>query len=170
MKVLLCPPIHSYRSFPSLLSVSDFPSGFAYLAASLKQAGHTVFGLQLNNKQGYASGLALVKDKLPFAIKKVQPDLIGLGGICTDYHFLRDAIQVIRETNPKIPIVLGGRIITQDPEVFEILKPDFGVVGDGEETIVKLCNWLDAVKPELRASPLPCHITIPENLWYWREE
>lgn len=120
-----------------------------------------MFGLQLNNKLGYASGLALLKDKLVKAIQKVQPDLIGLGGICTDYAFLRDAIMVIRETCTT-PIVLGGGIVTNDPEIFKILKPDFGIVGEGEETLVKLL--------EVTNFGQELHGPYPPNVWYWRGE
>lgn len=194
MKVLLIPPIHGYRNFPQLLSFSDFPSGFAYVAASLEQAGHQVFGLQLNNKVGYSSGIEVIKDRVPKAISKVKPDLIGLGGICTDYHFLRDAIMVIRECC-KVPIVLGGRIITQDSEIFEILKPDYGIVGEGEEAIVNLCNFIQAHTPEfvspdgkfsysvstvdgsrgfkgtvLDSLKAGWDINSIKNLWYWSGE
>ena len=103
--------------------------------------------MQLNNKLGYASGLALIQDKIPKAIYKVQPDLIGIGGICTDYHFLRDAIKVIRQTC-NTPIVLGGRIVTNDREIFNILKPDYAIVGEADTSIVELVNLLsNEVKP-----------------------
>ena len=140
MRVLLIPPIfHYHDNYPSLLSLSDFPSGFAYVAAALEEAGHEVFGLNLNNRTGYADGLSLIKDKMPLAIDKVKPDLIGLGGICVDYAFIRDAIRSIRVCS-NTPIVLGGGIVSNDPEIFEMLKPDYAIIGEAEEQIVRLAN------------------------------
>ena len=143
MRILLIPPIFHYKdAFPTLLSASDFPSGFAYVASALEKAGHTVYGLNLNNKLGFKTGYDLASDKIPKAIDKVKPDLIGLGGLCTDYHFIKDAIEIIRKSS-KVPIVLGGGIVNNDAEfIFNLLKPDYAIIGEGEETIVRLVNSL----------------------------
>ena len=137
MRVLLVVPTFHYKDdYPHFLSLSDFPSGFAYLASSLKQAGHEVIGLNPNNITGYVSAKFMLQDVLTKKIKECQPDLIGLGGLCTDYAFLRDAIQIIRGVDPKIPIVLGGQIVTNDAEfIFNDLKPDYAVVGEGEQAL-----------------------------------
>ena len=92
--------------YPSFLSLSDFPSGFAYIASALKQAGHTVIGGNFNNIVGYVDAPTMLKAELTKKIKETNPELIGLGGLCTDYKFLKDAIGIIRETT-KAPIVLG---------------------------------------------------------------
>ena len=158
MKILLIIPTFNYAgaNFPNFLSVSDFPTGFAYLAASLKEAGHEVVGLNLNNKIGYPSARAMIQDLIPKAIEEYQPGLIGVGGICTDYAFLKGAIGIIRQTAPHVPIVLGGGIVNNDAEfIFRLLCPDFCIVGEGEETIVKLAN----------GEP---HESI-NNLGYWQD-
>lgn len=162
MKVLLIVPTHSYMTGEfKFLSVSDFPTGFAYLASSLKEAGHKVFGLNLNNMRGYASPHDVLKDKIPSAIKEIKPDLIGTGGLCIDYKFIKDAMQIIREIS-NIPIVLGGGIISHDAEfIFNTLKPDFCIIGEAEESIVQLANVLESGKKNFE--------TI-DNLGYWREE
>lgn len=88
-----------------------------------------------------------------------KPDLIGLGGICTDFTFLRDAIEIIRKFAPGTPIVLGGGIISNDREfIFNLLKPDFGIVGEGEETVVKLANMIEADSKDYNQI---------DNLSYW---
>lgn len=141
MKVLLLPPVYRYAlEYPSFLSLSDFPSGFAYIASALKQAGHTVIGGNFNNIVGYVDAPTMLKAELTKKIKETNPELIGLGGLCTDYKFLKDAIGIIRETT-KAPIVLGGQIVNQDAEdVFKLLKPDWAVVGDGERAIVEIAD------------------------------
>ena len=161
MRVLLIAPTLKYREYPQLLSLSDFPSGLAYLASSLKQAGHEVFGCNPNNIVGYVNGQAMLKAVIPQSIVQTKPDIIGLGGICTDYPFLNDAIGIIRSISPNVPIVLGGQIVTNDAEdVFNLLKPDYAISGEGEEAIVNLLEWI----------PKKESIPPPFNLWYWREE
>jgi anaerobic magnesium-protoporphyrin IX monomethyl ester cyclase len=154
VKVALVVPIFHYGEKQiQFLSVSDFPTGLAYLASSLKEAGHEVVGINLNNIMGYASHQDLLKELLTTEIRKHEPDLIGIGGLCTDYAFIRDTISVLRKRTDK-PIVLGGGIVNNDAEyIFKLLKPDYAIVGEGEEAIVKLAN-----KEE----------NIP-NLWYWKD-
>ena len=144
MKILLIPPTFHYKdSYPNFLSASDFPSGFAYLASSLKAAGHEVFGCNPNNIVGWVNAQAMVKDVVTKRVNEVKPDLIGLGGLCTDYAFLRDTMGLIRSINPQIPIVLGGQIVTNDAEfIFNDLKPDYAIQGEGEESTVRLANYL----------------------------
>ena len=165
MRILLIPPTFRYNTqYPALLSFSDFPSGFAYLAAALKEAGHEVYGCSVNNVIGYVDAFHMIQAVIRERVMDVQPDLIGLGGLCTDYAFLRDAIGIIREFD--IPIVLGGQIVTNDAEdIFNILKPDYAIVGEGEEVMVQLAT---AVHYKDRPSGVYC--ANIKNLWYWEEE
>jgi anaerobic magnesium-protoporphyrin IX monomethyl ester cyclase len=142
MKVMLVLPTMDYLGKEvKILSMSDFPTGFGYLAASLKQSGHEVIGVNPNNKLGYATKFDMLKDVLTESITKHKPDLIGLGGLCTDYHFLRDAMALIRNVVPHTPIVLGGGIVNNDFEyIHNLLKPDYSVVGYGEHAIVRIAN------------------------------
>ncbi len=144
MKILLIPPTHHYNPLSSevtFLSVSDFPCGYAYLSAALKKAGHEVLGLNPNNLTGYESGYKMLHDQIDKKLKEVKPDLIGLGGLCTDYAFIKDAMQIIRKEAPLAPIVLGGGIVTHDAEfIMNHLKPDFCIIGEGEKAIVELAN------------------------------
>lgn len=140
MKILLIVPTHGYQDYPTVLSASDFPTGLAYIASALKEAGHEVIGLNLNNIRGYGTGLAMITNEIERTIMARNPDMIATGGICTDFHFLRDAINVIRKCTDK-PIVLGGGIVTNDHEyIINLLKPDYAIVGEGEEVIVQLAN------------------------------
>ncbi len=140
MKVLLVPPTFGYSSGqPNPLSVSDFPSGFAYIAAALKQAGHDVVGLNPNNIGGYPSAKVMLQDVLTRKLAETKPDMVGLGGLCTDYAFLQDAINIIRSLKLQIPIVLGGQIVTNDADdIFDLLKPDYAIIGEAEHAFVDL--------------------------------
>jgi len=143
MKVMLIAPTMAYRSprYPTFLSMSDFPSGLAYLAGALKAAGHEVKGLNLNNDTRYKTAYDMVRNVVVEWIDRFQPELIGIGGLCIDYHCIRDTMEIIRTAEPKIPIVLGGGIVNHDDEfIFEHLKPNYAVVGEGEEAIVRIAN------------------------------
>ena len=139
MRVLLVPPTFHYKTeYPAFLSFSDFPTGFGYLASALKQAGHEVYGCNPNNIVGYANAYLMLQDTLSKKIAECKPELIGLGGLCTDYKFLKEAIGIIRQLT-NAPIVLGGQIVTNDAEdVFNILKPDYAVKGAGENALLEI--------------------------------
>jgi radical SAM superfamily enzyme YgiQ (UPF0313 family) len=148
MKVILVVPTHHYSTgYPVFLSFSDFPTGFGYLASSLKQAGHKVVGCNPNNVTGYVNARTMLTDILTKCLKENKDaGLIGLGGLATDYAFLKDAISIIR-ANSKIPIVLGGQIVTNDAEwIYSNLKPDYAVCNEGESAIVDIAdNKVDAI-------------------------
>lgn len=161
MRVLLIVPTHGYkRVYPSFLSTADFPTGFSYLASALRSGGHEVFGLNPNNDTTYRSAHEMVYDKIRRSLQEIQPELIGLGGLCTDFKFLKDAIQIIRKLAPDVPIVCGGGIINNDAEfVFNTLKPDFCIIGEGEEILVQLANILESSRQDYEQIA---------NLGYWK--
>jgi radical SAM superfamily enzyme YgiQ (UPF0313 family) len=154
MRIMLVVPTMGYTRPPlPLLSFSDFPSGLGYIAAALKAAGHEVIGVNPNNDNRYDKPYYMLLNKLSEAIESGKPDLIGLGGLCIDYAFLKDAIDLCRQLAPKTPIVLGGGIVNNDAEfIFNLLKPDYAIQGDGEEAMVLLA-----------------HGGKPHNLWYWED-
>jgi radical SAM superfamily enzyme YgiQ (UPF0313 family) len=160
MRVLLVIPTTLYGTcYPSYFSNTDFPVGFAYLASALRAAGHEAFGLNPNNDPCFPSAYTMLNDKLVRAIGDSHPGLIGLGGLCTDYLFIKDAIKICRKHAPDIPIVCGGGIINHDaPFIFKNLKPDFCIVGEGEEALVQLANLIESGTRRYQDIP---------NLGYW---
>ncbi len=160
MKVLLIIPTFGYKhGYPSFFSNADFPTGFAYIASAIRNSGHEVVGLNPNNDVSYKSALEMIGDKISRSLSKNNPDLIGLGGLSTDYKFIQDSMQIIREKSPKTPIVCGGGIINCDAEfVFTTLRPDFCIIGEGEETIVNLIDMLESNKQDFAKIA---------NLGYW---
>lgn len=162
MKVLLVIPTYLYDiKYPAFVSNSDFPVGFAYLASALKSAGFLVFGLNPNNDTSYACAHEMLTDKLVSMIEQVKPEIIGIGGLCTDYKFLKDCIAIIRYHSPQSKIVMGGGIITNDPAfIFSQLKPDYCIIGEGEEVLVKLLLKLKEEQPDL---------SDIHNIGYWKD-
>ncbi len=161
MKVMLIIPVFQYKyQYPAWLSCADFPAGFAYLAASLKEAGHQVIGVNPNNDPGHADAKALLVASILEGLKHA-PSLIGLGGLCTDYACLRDSMQIIRTHAPHIPVILGGRIVTHDREfIFTKLKPDYCLSGDAELTLSALAT---AIENHTDCAAIP-------NLGYWKDQ
>ena len=162
MKVMLILPTFGYdHGYPVFFSNSDFPTGFAYIAAAIKGSGHEVVGVNPNNNVNYATAYDMIRSVITESLQKEKPGLIGLGGLSTDFKFFSDAINIIRENDPSIPIVLGGGIVNSDAEfIFTQLKPDFCIKGEAEDVIVKLIGALESTTPVFSEI---------ENLGYWNE-
>lgn len=157
MRILLVIPTHLYQfEWPAFVSLPDLPIGLAYLASTLKAEGHEVIPVNLNNRPEPKSARAMVRLVLEVAIQFFQPDVICTGGISSDYPCLKEIIRVAR-LNSDAPIILGGRIVTQDSQwIMHALHPDFGVIGEGEYVLPRL----------LASEPKN---SIP-NLLYWCNE
>jgi radical SAM superfamily enzyme YgiQ (UPF0313 family) len=118
------------------------PLGLPYISAVLKRAGKDVTCVNLNHRTG------LIKDIIK-EITEVHYDIVFTGGLSLFYPHLKDTIKYFREFSPLTKIVIGGGILTAQPEiVFRLLEPDFGIVGEGEETALELVNYndLDTIK------------------------
>ena len=143
MRVLLVPQKSNYPDPRPCMDIIG--QGFPYIAAALKAGGHEVFVANLNYRWCPDTAVAALEEALRERIAECEPDLIGVGGLSADYPFVKDAIRLARKIAPDTPIVCGGGIMTYDPEfIFKDLRPDFGVVGEAEETIVSLADALAA--------------------------
>jgi len=115
-----------------------FPLGIAYVSAALKQAGYRVFTANLDFPEGD------VYPVLQETILNNHIDVVCTGGLSLDYHKIKEVIDVSRESNPKIITVIGGGIISSDPETaMNALAADIGVIGEGEQTVCELAHALD---------------------------
>ena len=140
VRISILIPTYSYkRQYPAPLPMSDFPVGLAYIAGALKAAGHEVYGCNPNNLYHFANAKEMAEITITRHLDQYRPDIICTGGLCTDYAFFRDAIDIIRRQQPGTPIILGGGIVSNDARyVFERLKPDFAVSGDGEHVVTQI--------------------------------
>jgi len=113
------------------------PLGLAYISAVLKRAGKDVSCLNINHRDGS------VRDVVRDELASNKYDIIFLGGLSLFYPHIRDIINHIREfSNAKI--VVGGGIMTSQPELmFNLLKPDYGIIGEGELTALELVNHFE---------------------------
>jgi anaerobic magnesium-protoporphyrin IX monomethyl ester cyclase len=130
------------------------PVGPAYLAASLREAGHRpriVDGIGENPFQVTAlfndkvMALGLRSEEI---VERIEPDTDLIGVSCMfsqDWPEIRRLIQMARRRFPGVPIIAGGEHITAAGDFTLNTTPeiDVCVIGEGEETIVDIANALD---------------------------
>ncbi|MBI5625221.1 MAG: cobalamin B12-binding domain-containing protein [Elusimicrobia bacterium] len=113
------------------------PSGLAYISAALKQAGHEVTCLNLNHQDGPSDSI------IGRALADGRFDVVLTGGISVHYPLIKSCVASIRKHAPAARIVLGGGAISSQPALlFELLRPDYLVVGEGDTTVVDLLRCL----------------------------
>lgn len=133
MKALLVVPRYVDRSGQSY----EFPLGLAYISSALKSKGFTVEGLNLNHSD--AAPEKLIQE----AVIKSEIDVVLTGGLSIHYLQIEQILAAAKKF-PKMRTVLGGGILSSNPSlVFEALKPDYGVLFEGEETIVELAKTFE---------------------------
>ena len=138
--ILIAPPFSSvYGNFKAIMKYGFLnpPLGLCYLSASLKRAGHEALVLDCE-----AQGLNFAK--IFEIIQRERPDLIGITATSPE---LANALTIAQELKARLstPIVFGGVHVTifKDQLLREIPAVDFGVVGEGEATIVELLEAVD---------------------------
>jgi len=76
-------------------------------------------------------------DNVMFEIEKFNPDIIGLSTFTSYYQDVIDFTKKIKLKYPNIKVIIGGPHMTTLPGSFDKTF-DFGVIGEGEKTIVEL--------------------------------
>lgn len=134
-KILIIIPRYSFTNHINYCY--SFPLGLAYISSVLKKEGYSVDCLNLNHKKGE------IKDIIKTTLKQKEYSFVCTGNMAIGYAATKNIICAVRKQKSNIRIILGGLIITSEPELmFNDLGPDFAVVGEGEETILDLLNCL----------------------------
>jgi len=120
-----------------------FPLGIPYVSAAMKAAGMNVFCLNLNHVEGN------VFDTISMFIDRHNIDALFIGGTSGQYYPVKVVIDSARIFKPNILILVGGGIITADPEsAMEALEvADIGVIGEGEITDVEVAMAFENERP-----------------------
>lgn len=114
------------------------PVGLAYISSILKKNGHRVKWLNLNHRDGAAD------DLIRETLLQESFDFILTGGLSIFYPVIKSCINSFRKYAPRVQIVLGGGLVSSQPElIFKLLKPDYIVIGEGEMTILELLECLE---------------------------
>ncbi len=117
----------------------SFPLGLPYISGAMKRAGFEVHALNLNHRQGD------VPDILQAEIAEKEIDVVATGGLSFQYTTVREVVETAKGARPGVRTIVGGGIMTADPEAtMEALEHvDYGVLGEGEITIAALCEALE---------------------------
>ena len=133
MKVLLINPPVRQRQEPS-----DIPIGLGNIAAITRDEGHHIAFLDLNANR---VPLQVAADEIAID----DYDIIGIGGLSSQYKEIKTILPVCRQIHPDALIVAGGGFVTYMPDKMLQLRPEIDVIviGEGEET------WKDILKEGL---------------------
>ena len=115
------------------------PIGQGYLAETLQSQGidYDVFDMNL----GYNFKQLCQK------IDETQPSLVGVGMITRNFYEFYNLIGDIKKSYSHIKVIAGGPHVTimKEQVLMECLALDYGVVHEGEETLVELCKGEKAI-------------------------
>ena len=130
MKVLLINPPVRQRQTPQ-----DIPEGLAMIASVTKQEGHKIAFLDLNAN----------RVPLQVAAEEIMTDdydIIGIGGLSSQYKDIKNILPICRQIHPDALIVAGGGFVTYMPDKMLRLRQELDVIiiGEGEET------WADLLR------------------------
>lgn len=115
-----------------------FPLGLGYISSALKKKGHKVDCLNLNHHNG------TIEELINNQLNKNNYDFVCTGGMAFAFSFIKQIIDIVKKHNSKARTIIGGLIVTSEPKVmFDLLNPDFAVVGEGEEIICDLLDCID---------------------------
>jgi anaerobic magnesium-protoporphyrin IX monomethyl ester cyclase len=110
-----------------------FPLGLSYISAVLKTTNNAVDSLNLNHYSGS------IKDLINDKLNKKTYDIVCTGGNALAYSTIEEITKTAKNHSTKPKVILGGPIISTMPKVvFEKLEIDYGVIGEGEQTIIEL--------------------------------
>ncbi|MEW6675143.1 MAG: radical SAM protein [Nitrospirota bacterium] len=138
--VLTTPPITLEERYGKLLGAANtLPSlGILYLAAVLRREGYAVSVIE-------ASSLGLSLRELLDEMIAINPEYVGISATTLSIFNASALAGEIKKINSNIKIIIGGPHLTAIPEeTMGLFKSfDFGVIGEGEETIMELINSLE---------------------------
>lgn len=117
------------------------PLGPAYITSMLLKHGHSVTVVDVD-VFGYT------RDELMLLFKKLDYDIVTMGGMAAAYKFVKNTAADIKDIRPDVKIISGGHMVTPQPELLlKNSKVDIGVIGEGELTMVELLDSLAKNKP-----------------------
>lgn len=115
----------------------EMPLGLLYVASYVRSKGFKVFCLNTCNSTRSLEG------QLSESICENEIDVICSGGLSLHYSAIGEIFSVAKGIKKDIITVAGGAIISSNPRLaMENMRIDFGIVGEGEETMAELASAL----------------------------
>jgi anaerobic magnesium-protoporphyrin IX monomethyl ester cyclase len=130
------------------------PLGQSFVGAVSVMDGHRLHVLDLNAMRGGPVKKTpedfdrWVLEKLTERLEALKPDVIGIGGIITQYARIKMIATRCKEIHPDAPIILGGGIATCMPDFMLRRMPiDIALREEGELTISELLERIELKQP-----------------------
>jgi len=140
MNILLIVPRYDFSNKPNYNYY--FPMGLGYISAVLKKNNYNLDCLNLNYHNGTTEQILTKK------LNSKKYDLICTGHMGIGYSIIEKIINITKKHSSKPKFILGGALITTESKlIFESLKPDFAVLGEGELTIIELLKAIEKNNP-----------------------
>ena len=125
----------------ALISVNqndaDPPLGIAYISSYIKKYAKHPVEIKIIDKEDIIA-----------AIQKNNFDIIGIAALSTDLHKAHKYAKEIGKISPSSYLIIGGVHITIMPQHLKESAFDIGIIGEGEQTLLELCE-LFSEKSEL---------------------
>ncbi|MFH2000248.1 MAG: radical SAM protein [Planctomycetota bacterium] len=137
---LLYPPISKqerYSSDVGSVGGEQLPLGIYYLAAYLRDKGFEV-------RVSDAEALHQTTDDIFKQLEEFRPDFVGVSSTTVAFHRALEVTRDIKSSFPDVTTILGGAHITSN--VTHAMSSDcfdFGVISEGEVTLIELLNALN---------------------------
>lgn len=164
--LLINPPIREW-SYPNIM-----PIGQGYVAAVAVMDGHRVAVLDLNAarrqplKEPQDVLFKWIETQVVRALEAQKPDVIGIGGIITQYKQIKHITHVCKRVHPDVPLILGGGIASCLPEfMVQRLPIDVAVQEEGEVTCSELLYRLEQHAPLEGVSGIAYRHHLGNGVW-----
>jgi radical SAM superfamily enzyme YgiQ (UPF0313 family) len=116
-----------------------FPLGLGYIAAVLREAGHSVHVLDWNAMRWSDDEFL---DLLGGITEHI--DMVGLTGIITQYKQVKEIAEDCATVFPEAYIACGGSLATSVPKLLlKKTKVQFCIIGEGERAVLSLIKELE---------------------------
>ena len=133
MKILLINPPIRVNAPPFM-----FPLGLGYVASTLIEDGHRVDVLDIN---GYRYTSKEVCQK----IGTFDYEVVCIGGLITQYSYVKWLTRVIKQLKPQAKIIIGGGLASSIPTfILQKTDADIVVIGEGEITAKETVRTLES--------------------------
>lgn len=134
MKILIVAPKYT----KSVGEFYQFPLGLGYISAALKRAGHDVLCLNCNHTDEDPAQL------IERTVRDFDPAVCATGALSPFLPQVKVIFSAARRAKPGVVNIAGGGVLSSDPEAGPLVMDiDVGVIGEGEDTVVDLCDALE---------------------------
>ncbi|PJE57909.1 MAG: hypothetical protein COU81_03535 [Candidatus Portnoybacteria bacterium CG10_big_fil_rev_8_21_14_0_10_36_7] len=116
------------------------PLGLAYIAAILEKNDYQVTIIDCDTETNY-------RDKIQDTCYELKPQIVGFYAMTWSYILAKEIATQVKNIDKKIITILGGPNVTSMPHSsLKLGEFDFGVLGEGEKTIIELLEKIDGKK------------------------